>query len=1117
MTAKRPYTAWLEHGRRHQWEGSAIDAMLCFRRARRANPRASDAPFHLGEVLWQLGRIPDAIVAWREAVSINAGHLAPNLALAEGLLAVGDAAGARDAAGSALSIAPGHARAEIARAIARLLLRDDDGAVSAIRETLDREPALLAMPTIAGPLALALDRDPAAAGREPFLAALVPAGASLAGAPALLLALVIENAARGTRDHAAVTAMVAVARDREYAPAEHEALRRIALTVIDIDIAAGNALAARYATLCAAAFAAPMPHGWPRRCAGRRIRLIVLLPSHWANDAARASTTLLMSLPRDAFDIAVATIGPASTEVRDAASALAPGFAELPALPDAAIAKSLAARDPDVLLDLAGLDAAAAPLLAQRPARAIWTVGRAHAIVPPLADRAFADGNEMIAALRALFSAHDVRGDSLLDAPGVAVLWEDAVRTHQQGDRVAARAAYSRVLDLQPGFAAAHYLRGVLEREDGNAVDARADFAAALAAAPAYVDARLAAIRAALDEHDLRAGVALCEEGLSRDPANVALWRTLGHAQLMLRDGNAATAAFERALALGPDDGETHYNHGVALQMRRALPEAARAYQRALAFDPGMIAADFNLGVLFQEQGEMRAAIAAYRAVLKASPRYASAYKNLGELLFARGRIDAWLANFERFEANCPAALPLAVQALEVCQHLGDYARLERYLAGLRREAFQADDELQLADCIEELLYLLLFFDVEPEMILKFAQTYDATARRVYGEMLPRPAARRPGRPRIGYLSGDLRDHVMGKMMWQAIRHHDRARFQLFFYSLSSKNDDWTERFRGIADGFDVMDALSERAAALRIAEDDLDILVDLSTHTKGAKPGILAFKPARVQITHVASAGTVGLSAVDFKLTDRYADLPENQAFQQEALLVMEGCVYPYRHIAPATEHPFRREALGIPAGTVVIGAFVTALKLSRRCLALWREVLLRIPRAKLLFSPVNVAARGAYLRLADAAGIAVDRLLFVPQGRSDAENQGRYELVDFVLDTMPFGGVNGTLEALDMGVPVVTLAGRRHGERTSYTILANLGVTETVASSGPDYVELAVRLADDAGYMARVRAAIRERIASSPLTDMAAHTRNLESAYLAALRERSPEVVAAIRSGDV
>jgi predicted O-linked N-acetylglucosamine transferase (SPINDLY family) len=205
---------------------------------------------------------------------------------------------------------------------------------------------------------------------------------------------------------------------------------------------------------------------------------------------------------------------------------------------------------------------------------------------------------------------------------------------------------------------------------------------------------------------------------------------------------------------------------------------------------------------------------------------------------------------------------------------------------------FVASDEVELVDCLEQLNYLLLFFDVRPETVLSYARAYDAAAKHVYGEPLPCTASRMPGRLRIGYLSADLRDHVMGKMMWQAVQHHDRSRFEIAFYSLVHDADEWTQRFRGAGDRFEVIADLSERAAALRIAADDLDILVDLSTHTKGARPGILAFKPARVQITHVACAGGVGLSAVDFKLTDRYADVAASQSFQLETLLPMEGCV---------------------------------------------------------------------------------------------------------------------------------------------------------------------------------------------------------------------------------
>jgi predicted O-linked N-acetylglucosamine transferase (SPINDLY family) len=227
-----------------------------------------------------------------------------------------------------------------------------------------------------------------------------------------------------------------------------------------------------------------------------------------------------------------------------------------------------------------------------------------------------------------------------------------------------------------------------------------------------------------------------------------------------------------------------------------------------------------------------------------------------------------------------------------------------------------------------------------------------------------------------------------------------------------------------------------------------------------------------------------------------------------------MEGCVYPFRHRARAG-HGYTRAALGIAEDAVVIGAFVNPLKLSRRCLTLWREVLERIPGARLAFSPLGPGLREVYVRLVRSAGIAQERVVFVPTGNGEAENQARYHLVDFVLDPLPYGGVNGTLEALDMHVPVVTLVGKRHGERTSYSILANLGVTDTVAETGRDYVDLAVRLATDRAFMQQVRARIAAALPGSPLTDMVAHTRNLEAAYLAALARAAPEALASKAPG--
>src|SRR5437764_1942506 len=511
-------------------------------------------------------------------------------------------------------------------------------------------------------------------------------------------------------------------------------------------------------------------------------------------------------------------------------------------------------------------------------------------------------------------------------------------------------------------------------------------------------------------------------------------------------------------------------------------------------------------------QGNRDAAVAAYSAVLTRDPRHIAAYKNRSEVLLAAGRIDAWIANFRQFEANCPHALPLAVAALEVCQYSGDFESVERYLEGLRKERFKSEDVHELVDSLEEVLFLLLYFDVEPELMQSFADTYDRAMHNVYGAPLAPIAERRPGRIRLGYLSADLRNHVMGKMMWQAVHRHDRERFEIVFYSTSAERDDWTQRFEPLGDRVKVVATMTDREAAARIAAADLDLLVDLSTNTKGARPGILALKPARVQVTHVASAGTLGLSSIDFKLTDRYADVDDNQRYQPEILLPMVGCVYPYRHIEVANSVPLRRKAFGIPDDAVVIGAFVSGLKLSRRCLALWRQVLERVPRAVLAFSPVNAALAPLYVRLVAAAGIPAERIVFIPQAATDSENQARYALVDFVLDPMPYGGVNGTLEAIDMGVPVVTLVGKRHAERTTFSILSNLGVTATIAQSGSEYVAIAARLANDRDFKAQVRDAIRAGLSRSPLTDMQAHTRNLEAAYMEALRQKAPHVFASV-----
>ena len=1081
--------------------GRPIDALLCFRRALAANAGSADARFRLGEMLWQLGLTDEALQAWRDAAKADARFVAPRLALAEGLLTRGDYSGAQVVAAEAVSIAPTELRAQAAGSAAAAAM-GDPAALTAFAQHLSAQPTLSLLPAYAPALAQAIERAPRGTLRHDLVAELVPMAESV---PAVLLAPLVEAAF--AHDPAALRETL---RTRSWQRSEIDALRRIVVAVHAHDAALGCDLAATYAAICLAE-PVVVPSLWPARTGGKGLRLAWLMPS--PDDALFAHAVASVrdvsrKIANATAKVTVLCVGdPEATRI---AISVLPDVAylQLPPQPDATRARALAASDPDVLVDLAGMHVAAGLLLAARPARHVWSlraVQPGHA--PALVEELLANADDLARELRSLLD------DTLVAAPDAQELggwWDAAVRAHQQGDAAAAAAGYARVVAAQPDYAPAHRLLAVLARDRGDMQTAEREFAAAVALAPDDADTRVAAAQLAEALHRPAQAASLLRDGLDRTPYRVSLWQALGHAELARRDGAAAAWAYGQALRLLPADGQSHFNLGVALQMTGDIDGAVQAYQRALILRPDLASACFNLGVLFQQQGRTEAAVAAYRQTLALHPRDVAAYKNLGEVLYASGRIDAWLANFAAFESACPTALPLAVQALEVSQLTADYGKLDRYLEGLRQERYPAASELELVDALEELLFLLLNFDIEPDMLQRFAATYDTAAQQVYGAPRPAPTPRRPGKLRLGYLSGDLRDHVMGKQMWQAVEHHDRGRFELHFYSTSTARDAWTEQFVRIADRFDVVSHLDDAQAAALIARADLDLLVDLSTHTKGARPGILALKPARVQITHIASCGTLGLSAIDYKLTDHFADLAENQAFLQETLLPMAGCVYPWRAVTPAAAHPFTRAATGIAADAFVIGAFVNPLKLSQRCLGLWRDVLERVPRAKLAFSPNNAAQRPLYVRIAVAAGIAESRLLFLPQGRDELENQARYELVDVVLDTMPYGGVNGTMEALAMGVPVVTLVGKRHGERSSYSILANLGVLATVAQGGREYAEIAVRLATDAGFMAEVRSAIRANLGHCALTDLAAHTRNLEAAYLRAIAECAPEALA-------
>ncbi|HEX8741097.1 MAG TPA: tetratricopeptide repeat protein, partial [Casimicrobiaceae bacterium] len=859
------YAKWVERGNAHLAAGRAIDALVCYRQALRGNETGGEARFQLGKIAWQLGNTADAIGLWRQvAASLHDDGLHGDRPRGDGSPPV--------------DVLAGRALADSLAMLGRF-----DEAAAAAADVLVRRPQSKRVRWLGALLDVARGR--AVDGRVPDHAALHAAfGARELWPLALVAAVTSQLVAGHAPDDLVRGALDAASRTATEGPVlrgTEDALRVVALNLASAGDERANAVAARYEAVCAGLAAGFASACWPQRAAGGPLRVGVLRsPETVAHDgvAHRAAGDDLVTALESAFGSRHA---PA---IADAACVLT--IIDLTTLPpDAdAAARILATRDFDVLIDAGGLAHPAGALLALRPARLLWGFASSEALATPaLVDRVFVGApGEVVAALADEATRVDgpARDATPVGTPAdLAARRDAAVIAHRDGDPDAARAGYDWVLARQPGDPQTHYLRAMLERDRGNTDEAIADLRAAVDAAPGYVDARAAlaqllTARGAIAEAAALARAGLAQGSLGGSKRSAPLWRALGQAELVRGDASAAADAFAEALARTADHAETHYNHGVALQRQGHVRAAARAWQRALALDPDLEAAHYNLGVVFDRQGRSEAAVAAFTRTLELAPARVDAYKALGEALHAAGRIDDWVANFRRFEANCPDHVAVAPMAIEVSAWTGDYATLDRTLDGLRRNRFGARDAGEFLDALQQLLFLLLYVDVEPELVVRYSRLHNELAQRFYGAPWPRAVVRRPGRPRIGYVSGDFRDHVMGKMIWEALRHHDHARFEIFGYATDRRRDAWTTRIIGAFDHFDDVSEKDDAAAARRIAADDLDLLVDLSTHTKGARPGIFALKPARVQVTHVASAGTTALASIDFKLTDRFADV---------------------------------------------------------------------------------------------------------------------------------------------------------------------------------------------------------------------------------------------------
>ena len=616
--------------------------------------------------------------------------------------------------------------------------------------------------------------------------------------------------------------------------------------------------------------------------------------------------------------------------------------------------------------------------------------------------------------------------------------------------------AMQRAVDLMPKDAGAHNNLGTALEGMGRRDDAAASYRRALEIKPDFVE----------------------------------VWNNLGNTLKDLGRLDEAMDSYRRALQIKPDFAEVHNSLGGALLRLDRVGEAEASCRRALEIRPDYAEAYNNLGLALQGLARHGDAVASYGRALEIRPHYAEAHNNLGNALRSLSRFDDAVASFHR-------ALEINPEFAEAHSNLGivliNLGQMDDAVASCRRAMKIKPDAVTTRS---NLLFAMQFASAISAQDLfeahkRFGEQYEAPLKPHWpAHVNSRDPAKRL---KIGYVSGDLREHAVAYFIEPVLAHHDKTQVEVFCYANSRVQDTVTQRLIAVADHWRPCFNMTDDELAQRIGADGIDILVDLSGHTALNRLMTFARKPAPIQITYLGYPGGSGLSAMDYRLTDSYTEPCDDQYYTEE-LLRLPDSLWCYR---PVDGMP---EATPLPAltnGYLTFGSFNNCNKIGEACIALWATLLRSLPTARLLMVRVPEGKiRSRLTRQFEEFGVAGERLTFC--GKLPArEFHRKLQQVDIALDPFPVNGATTTCESLWQGVPVLTLVGGRFLSRAGLSVLSAAGLPEFAATTQEEYIQTAIKLATDLPGLAEIRAGMRERLKGSPLLDQQRFTRNLEGIY--------------------
>lgn len=620
-----------------------------------------------------------------------------------------------------------------------------------------------------------------------------------------------------------------------------------------------------------------------------------------------------------------------------------------------------------------------------------------------------------------------------------------------------------------------------------------------------------------------------------------------------------ATRLLDRLLTIEPTFAPAHYHMAIAEQRRGNDDAALAHYRQALTHQPDYPQALFNAALLSRQTGDLSGALALSTTLISVAPRWANALYSHADLLLAMNRAGEALTFADKLltlETNASAYLLRAQvlrnlgrvdESLAACDRAIPFApndwSLHHFRGGLLQWLNRPEDAIASYD---RELGLMAMQDVPlyarenamseaiaarlasahwqglPELLTnarRLTQTTELALDPFIGVLVsddqaelltwatrwqqrigtPQSPPRQPQphtKIRIGYISADFREHAVSRLLVDLIERHDRTQFEVFGYAIGPDDaSPLRQRLSKAFDHFIDLQQVDDAQAAARIANDGIDVLIDLMGHTSNHRMGIVARKPAPVIAHYLGFPASLGMTTVDYFIADAVTLPAANEIDFREAIARLPTCyqVNSHREISPRR---FTRQDAGLPDTGFVYCGITRHTKLNPDVFDAWMNILRATPGSVLWLQAASPAIEQNLKSEATQRSIDAARLIFAPPLPAD-EYLARHAVADLFLDTWPWGGHTMTSDALWAGLPVLTAPGPNFASRVGASLLHALALPELICASHQDYVAKAIEFAQQPEQLRPLRDRLAEKRRTAALFDIDNFRREIESAY--------------------